>query len=76
MLGLKKICLVFSYKPNEFFFWCNYEHGKKKAKKKGIMSYVVMFGYGRGPTHCNAHTWMSLRVGLMFFREPVEAKCK
>jgi hypothetical protein len=21
------------------------------------MLYIVMFGYGRRPSHCNAHTW-------------------
>jgi len=23
---------------------------------------VVMFGYGRGPTHCNAHPWVGLTI--------------
>jgi hypothetical protein len=26
-----------------------------------------MFGYARGPTHCNAHTWVALRVDLSIF---------
>jgi hypothetical protein len=43
--------------------------GKNNFKKKDTMSYVIMFGYGRRPTHCNAHTWVGLRVGLTFFRE-------
>jgi hypothetical protein len=29
------------------------------------MSYVVMFGYGRGPTHYNVPTW----VGLIVFQK-------
>jgi hypothetical protein len=29
---------------------------------------VIMFGYGRGPTHCNAHTWVGLRFGLTLFK--------
>jgi hypothetical protein len=27
-----------------------------------------MFGYGRGPAHFNAHTWVGLRVGLIVFQ--------
>jgi hypothetical protein len=31
---------------------CDYGHGKeKKRKEKGTMLNVVMFGYGKGPTH-------------------------
>jgi hypothetical protein len=37
-------------------------------KKKGTMSYVVMFGYGGGLSHCNAHTWVGLKVGLTIFQ--------
>jgi len=48
---------------------CDYGHGKINNKKKGTMSYVIMFGYGKGPTHFNAHTWVGLRVGLTLFKE-------
>jgi hypothetical protein len=51
------------------FFVCDYGHGKINNKKKGTMSYVIMFGYGKGPTHFNAHTWVGLRVGLTLFKE-------
>jgi hypothetical protein len=48
MFGLEKICSIFSYNSNNFIFLvCGYGHGKKKKPKKGIMSYVVMFGYGK-----------------------------
>jgi hypothetical protein len=43
---------------------CDYGDEKKK-QKKGTMSYVAMFGYGRGRAHYNAHTW----VGLIFFQK-------
>ncbi len=44
--------------------------GKDNNKKKrGTMSYVVMFGYVRGPTHCNAHTWVGVRVGLTILQK-------
>jgi len=47
--GLEKICLVFSFNPNKIlFFMCDYGHEKRKRKKKSTMSYVVMFGYGKG----------------------------
>ncbi len=37
--------------------------GKSNNKKKeGTMSYVIMFGYGRGVAHSNAHTWVGLTV--------------
>jgi hypothetical protein len=42
--------------------------GRKNNKKKCIMSHVIMFGYGKGPTHFNAHTWVGLRVGLIIFQ--------
>jgi hypothetical protein len=29
---------------------------------------VVMFGYGRGLAHRNAHTWLGLKVGLIVFQ--------
>jgi hypothetical protein len=28
-----------------------------------------MFGYATRPTHCNAHTWVGLRVGLTIFEK-------
>jgi hypothetical protein len=62
--------MVFSYNSNEiyFFVWL-YACEKAITKKKGTTSFVIMFGYGKGPAHCNAHTWVGLRVGLTFFRE-------
>jgi len=50
---------------------CDYGHGKRqqKRKRKGTMSYVVMFGYVRGPTHCKAHTWVGVRVGLTILQK-------
>jgi hypothetical protein len=52
-------------------FFCVWLWAGEKAitKKNGTMSFVIMFGYGRGPAHWNAHTWVGLRVGLTFFRE-------
>jgi hypothetical protein len=41
---------------------------EKSITKKGTMSYVIMFGYGKGPTHFNAHTWVGLKVGLTLFK--------
>jgi hypothetical protein len=41
---------------------------RKNNNKKKAQCHVVMFGYGRGPTHYNAHTWMGLRVGLIVFQ--------
>jgi len=38
---------------------------RKKKQKKGTMSYVVMFGYGRGRAHYNTHIW----VGLIVFQK-------
>ncbi len=65
---LEKICSVFSCNLNEIFFVCAIMGmGKSNNKKKGTVSYVVMFGYGRGSAHCNAHTWMGSRVGLTIF---------
>jgi hypothetical protein len=59
MFGLEKMCLIFIYNPKEFLFifFC-VVMGMEKINKnlKGIISYVVMFGYGRRPSHCNAHT--------------------
>jgi hypothetical protein len=49
------MCSVFKYNSNNLFIWCNYGRGKKKLKK-GTMLYVVMFGYGKRPQHCNANT--------------------
>jgi hypothetical protein len=40
--------------------------GKNNNKKKGTMSYVVMFAYGRGPTHCNAHTLTKKNIKVGF----------
>jgi hypothetical protein len=64
MPGLQKICLIFSHKPNKFTFLCVIMGmGKSNNKKKeGTMSYVIMFGYGRGVAHSNAHTWVGLTV--------------
>jgi hypothetical protein len=28
-----------------------------------------MFGYGRGLAHCNAHTWVGLKAGLIVFQK-------
>jgi hypothetical protein len=40
-----------------FFGVCGYGCEKKQQPKKcHNVIYVVMFGDGRGPTHCNAHT--------------------
>jgi hypothetical protein len=56
MPSLEKMCSIFLYNPNEIFL-CGYGGEKKQLKKrKGTMLYVITFGYGRGPTHCNAHT--------------------
>ncbi len=40
--------------------------GKKNNKEKGTMSYVVMFGYGRGSSHCNAHTLTKKNIKARF----------
>jgi hypothetical protein len=50
------MCLVFIYDSNDLSIWYSYGCGKKKQLKKGIVLYVVMFGYGKRPRHCNANT--------------------
>ncbi len=42
------------------FFVCAVKNmGKNKNKKKGTVSYVVMFGYGKGLSHCMcSHVWL------------------
>ncbi len=54
MPGLEKMCLIFLYDPNDFFVWL-WAWKQTIIFKKRHMLYVVMFGYGRRPSHCNAH---------------------
>ncbi len=54
--NLENTCLIFMYNPNDFYFFPAIMHVEKEIIKKGTILYVVMFGYGRRPSHCNAHT--------------------
>ncbi len=48
--SFEKNCFAFLCNPNDFYFLCDYGRGKEKRKKCTMLN-VVMFGYGKGPTH-------------------------
>jgi hypothetical protein len=48
---------VFKKIPNSFSLCVAMGVRKSNNQKNATMSYVLMFGDGRGPTHCNTHTW-------------------
>jgi hypothetical protein len=58
--SVKKYVWSFHIIQSKPFFLCAIMGmGKSNNKKKGAVSYVVMFGYGKGLAHCMcSHVWL------------------